>query len=466
MASAGAPTPAVNDRETLFSRIITSFARWSTRWVPDAMVFVLALSVVVFFLAWGLTPHGPVQLVDDWVKGFWVLLTFAMQMSLLMITGFAVADSKYVKVLLKRLVALPKTRAQTILMYAFVISVFWYIHWGLGMMLAIVLGREIVLTKRGLGIHYPLLAATAYIAIEVANGPSMAPQLLVATPGHFMEKVVGVIPLSQTTFDIHLIVMNIIIFLTVPFIIWAMMPKKEHSLEASDEIVASFQEAEADAVRESKESLTPAERWDRSPVLPIIVAIAGLFWVVKFFTTKGIANLDLNTLNFTFFMLGLILHGTPKSFIASVQKGTATVYGVIIQFPLYAGIFGMISYSGLAEIIAKWFVAISTPDTYPWIVFIYSGILNFFVPSGGSKFVIEAPYILPAAKELGANIAYTINAYTCGDLWTNVLQPFWALPILGAFRLKFRDILPYGVVIWLWTGIVISIALLFFPRWF
>lgn len=452
------------EKETFFSRLITSFAAWSTRWVPDSMVFVLALSIIVFFMALGLTPHGPVQLVDDWVKGFWVLLTFAMQMSILMITGYAVADSRHVKRGLRKLVALPGTKTQTVLLYAFFISILWYIQWGIGMMAAIIMGREIAVTKRGMGIHYPFLAAVAYVTIILANGPSMAAQLMVATPGHFMEKAVGVIPLSKTTFDIHLLVMMFILLVTIPLVLLVLMPKKEHAVEIDDQTAASFQEG--DAAEEVPKGLTPAERWDRSPVLSIVVGLAGLFWIIKFFATKGVANLDLNTLNFTFFILGVLLHGNPRNFIASVQRGTANAYGVIIQFPLYAGIFGMISFSGMAEIIAKWFVSISTADTYPWIVFIYSGFLNFFVPSGGSKFVIEAPYILPAAKQLGANMAYTINAYTCGDLWTNLIQPFWALPILGAFRLKFRDILPYGFAIVIWVFIVTSIGLLFFPKWF
>jgi len=139
-----------------------------------------------------------------------------------------------------------------------------------------------------------------------------------------------------------------------------------------------------------------------------------------------------------------------------------TVFGVIIQFPFYAGIFGIINFSGLAKVLAGWFMAISTAETYPWVVFTYSAILNFFVPSGGSKFVIEAPYIMPAAQELGANINYVINAYTNGDLLTNLLQPFWALPILGAFRISFRDILPYGLIICLYGYLVISATYLLF----
>lgn len=213
-------------------------------------------------------------------------------------------------------------------------------------------------------------------------------------------------------------------------------------------------------------ALTPAQKWDRSPILMWIIGLAGLIWVFNFFYTKGIANLDINTLNFTFIILGMLLQRSPYAFVDSVKRGVGTVYGVIIQFPFYAGIFGIISYSGLSKVIADFFVSISTAYTFPWLVYLYSGFLNFFVPSGGSKFVIEAPYILPAAQKLGANMPYVINAYTSGDLWTNVLQPFWALPIIGAFKIQFREILPYGFMIFLWSGLVTSFAYLVFPLLF
>ncbi len=366
---------ALKEKETMLSRLTGGLAKWALRWIPDAMIFALALTVIVFFAAWGLTSHGPVQLVDDWVKGFWVLLTFAMQMSLLMITGFTVADSKSVRRGLIKLVDLPKTKTQ-------VIS-FFFVHrysllppLGVGMMAAIIMGREFAVRKRGLGLHYPFIAALALCSgLVVANGPSMAAQLLMATPGHFMEKVAGIIPLSQSTFDIKLLITNGLSYLLTPFVLVAIAPRKEHAVEIDDATAAAFiapPEKPAD-----KKKLTPAERWDRSWVLPLLIALAGLFWIGKTFYAKGAAALDLNTLNFTFLILGLLLHGSTKSYIESVQRGTMTVYGVIIQFPLYAGIFGMISFSGLAQIIANFFISISTHGTYAWVIFIYTGIVDF-----------------------------------------------------------------------------------------
>lgn len=448
----------------LLHRFITWFSNWSVRWIPDSMVFVLILTIIAYLMALGLTKHGPIQLVDDWVKGFWALLTFAMQMSILMITGFAVADSRPIKNAIRRLVDVPQTRNGTMLMFLYVSMIVWWAHWGIGLMLSIVMAREIAVRKRGLGIHYPALCAMSYVGILVCNGPSQAAPLLVATPGHFLEKITGVIPLTQTVFEPHLLLTVLILVVTLPLIMLAAMPRKEHAVEATDKMVELFTAGEAP--EEKRTDYTPAEKWDRSPVLVLIVGLAGLGWVINFIWTQGIGKLDLNTLNFTFFILGLLLHGTPRSFVGSVQRGTSTVYGVIIQFPLYAGIFGIISFSGLAEIIAKWFVAISTAHTFPWIVFIYSGILDMFVPSAGSKFVIEAPYIVPAAKELGVSVPYVINAYTFGSICFNLIQPFWALPIMGAFKLGFQEILPYSFLACIWGFIVISFGLLVLPLLF
>ncbi len=449
----------------ILARFIAWFSYWSVRWIPDSMVFVIVLTIIAYLMALSLTQHGPIQLVDDWVKGFWTLLTFAMQMCMLMITAFAVADSKPIKNAIRKLVDIPKTRNGTMLMFLYVSVILWWAHWGIGLMLSIIMAREIAVRKRGLGIHYPGLCAMSYVGILVCNGPSQAAQLLVATPGHFLEKVTGVIPLTDTIFEPHLLLTVLILVITLPLIMLAALPRKEHVVEVSDEMVQLFTAGES-VVDEHKEEFTPAEKWDRSPVLVLIIGLVGFAWVLNFIWTKGIGKLDLNTLNFTFFILGLLLHRTPRSFVGSVQRGTSTVYGVIIQFPLYAGIFGMISFSGLAEIIAKWFVAISTAHTFPWIVYIYSGILDMFVPSAGSKFVIEAPYIIPAAKELGANVPYVINAYTFGSICFNLIQPFWALPVMGAFKLGFQEILPYSFVACIWGFIVISFGLLVLPLLF
>jgi short-chain fatty acids transporter len=412
----------------------------------------------------GLTDHGPYQLIDDWVKGFWALLTFSMQMCILMVTGFMVADSPLARRGINWFVSIPKNRTQAVILYCLVLCCLWWCHWGIGMMSGIIMGRELCARNRGMGLHYPMFAAISYTAIACSNGPSEAAQLLMATPGHFMESVAGVIPISLTTFDIHLLVLNAILFRVFTIMFVLMHPSRKDTIEISEELAKEFTVIEVD--KADPNALTPAQKMDRSSIASRIIALGAVLWIGNFIITKGIGRLDLNTLNFIFMTLSIILHKTPQRFIASLQRGIGNVAGIVIQFPFYAGIFGIIQYSGLAGIIANWFVQISTANSFPVITFVYSGILNIFVPSGGSKFIIEAPYIVPAAKEVGAHLPYVINAYTAGDLLTNLIQPFWALPILGAYRLKFQEILPFSFVLMIVLGIVMAIAIYFFPLWF
>lgn len=442
------------------SDFITRLTNFSQRYVPDAMVFVMVLTVIVYLLAMFLTGSGPIKTIDFWTQGFWALLTFSMQMTLLLITGYVVADSKPVKKVIRALASIPKTPAQAIIFITVFAIVTWWLHWGVGMMASIVLGREMALIFKGKGLHYPSIVAAIYVAIVACNGPAQAGPLLVATKGHFMEKVTGIIPLSETVFHPQLLTINLIFLITLPILLVILLPKKENAIEIDDELAASFIEKEEKEVNISE--LTPAERWDRSPIFFGLVAVGGLFWIGKFLYTKGF-NFDINTLNFTFLILGMILQKNPYNFLEAVKKAIGSTFGIIIQFPFYAGIFGMINFSGLAHVFANWFVSISTAHTYPWIVMVYSAFLNFFVPSGGSKFVIEAPYIFPAAQQIGANMNIVVNAYTSGDLLTNLIQPFWALPLMGAFKLTFRQIIPFGLIAMLWSFIVLSIGYLVFP---
>jgi short-chain fatty acids transporter len=460
--------PSIETKEkakrSVSAQIIDRFTEWSLNWIPDSMVFVLILTLIVFFMALGLTSHGPWQLADDYAKGFWLLLSFAMQMALLMITGFVIADSKPVKAGISKLINIPKSPKTTLALFMAVVGIVSWMHWGVGLMLAIVMGREIAARKQGLGLHYPLIAAACYsVNTIMANGPSQAAPLMLATPGHFLEKMTGIIPISQTSFAHFQLLYVLIMFLTIPVVFMLIHPRKEDAKEIDPALAAEILTVEQEV--ESKVT-RPAERWERSRFLQTLVALFILAWVGKFFMEKGIGKLDLNTLNYAFIGLSLLLHGSPRSFVNSVRKGVATTYGVIIQFPMYAGIFGMISSSGLAHVITNWFVSISSQGSYAWVIFLYTGIMDFFVPSAGSKFVIEAPYIIPAAQQLGVPVPQIIIAYCAGAQWVNNLQPFWALPVLAAFKLRFQDIMPFTFVIWLWVGIVSAAMYLLFPLGF
>ena len=232
--------------KTRLSGFVDGFTEWSLNWVPDSMVFVLVLTVIVYGLAIAMTNHGPLQLIDDYAKGAWVLLSFSMQMSLLLITGFAVADAKIVKNAIIAFISWPKTRTGTVLLYIITCSVLWWAHWGIGTMASIIMGREIAARRGDLKLHYPFMAAVAYGVVVFSNGPSQSAQLLVATPGHFMEKVTGIIPLTQTAFSPFLLTTMLILLVTYPIVLLAMMPKAENSIGLDEKTAAEFRRADAE----------------------------------------------------------------------------------------------------------------------------------------------------------------------------------------------------------------------------
>lgn len=442
--------------------ITDKFIEWSLDYIPDSMVFVLALTVIVFCMALAFTDSGVWKLVDDYAKGFWQLLTFSMQMCIMMVTGFVIADAKPVKRLIVRLINWPKSVRSTIIMFALITGIVSWIHWGMGLMLTIVMGKEIAVRKRGMGFHYPFIVAMAYTSMNImANGLSQAAPLLSATPGNFLEKTFGgVVPITMTSLSPYMLTFLGIELIMLPILYCLLMPKKENAVELSDELYEEFTYTPPE---EEGRDLRPAERWERSRILSTLVALMILAWFVNFLIVDGFGKINLNTINFAFFGLGLLLHGSAHSFINSVKTGANTIYGVVIQFPMYAGIFGIISYSGLATTITHWFLSIATPGTFPWIIFIYTGIMDFFVPSAGSKFVIEAPYLIPAAQQLGVPVQQVINAYGTGAQFANLIQPFWALAYLAAFKVRFQDILPFTFMMWIFVAILSSLWLLLLP---
>lgn len=442
--------------------IMDKFVNWSLRWIPDSMVFVLLLTFIVFGLAIAFGNHGPWQLVDDYAKGFWTLLTFSMQMSIMMVTGFVISDAKPIKKVLIKLIDIPKTPKATIITFALITGVISWLHWGMGLMLTIVMGKEIAIRKKGSGIHYAYIVAIAYTSMNImANGISQAAPLLSATPGNFLEHVMGVVPVTLTSLSPFMMTLLLFELVALPVIYLLIKPKKENAVEIPEELYQEFTHTEE--VTKERKSMTPAERMENSRIMTLIVGAMILIWVINFFMTEGVGKINLNIINFTFFGLGLLLHDNANDFINSVKQGAATIYGVVIQFPMYAGIFGIISYSGLSEEITDFFISIATPETFPWIIFIYTAIMDWFVPSAGSKFVIEAPYLIPAAQQLGVPVQQVINAYGTGAQVANLIQPFWALAYLAAFKIKFQDILPFTFILFVFAFIVGSAYFLIFP---
>ncbi|MCX5835110.1 MAG: TIGR00366 family protein [Deltaproteobacteria bacterium] len=448
----------------ILQKLASASTRWSTRWVPDSWVIAVLLTIVAYILGLIFTKSTPFQLVQSWGLGFWVLLSFAMQMCLIIMTGYILATTPLVSRGLNYLAGLPKSPKGAIALMAVVSMGLAWINWGLSIVGSAVFTRFIV--KKQKGVDYRLLVATAYLGLGTFwhSGLSASAPLLVATPGHFLVKDMGIIPITETIFHPFNLGLAAVVLVFLTILGPMMHPKKGDEFEVDPKLVdeATF----TAPVKPTGAALTPALRMEHSPVINLIVGISGLIWMAWYFGTKGWAGINLDVVNFMFLMVGVLLHWTPASFLKAANEGGSFIWGVAVQFPFYAGIFGIIKFSGLAEVMSGWFTAIATKETYPFIVMWYSGILNYIVPSGGSKWAIEAPYIIQAAKTLGVSTPVTVIAYAWGDMVTDIIQPFWAIPLLGVAKLEFRDIMGYCMIYFLFYMVVISIAFWFMPYFF
>jgi short-chain fatty acids transporter len=449
----------MSEKEGILSNIALRLTKWTTKWIPDSFIFAIILTLIALVLGIVFARETPQSMVIAWGQGFWVLLTFAMQMVLILVTGYVLAASPPVYRFIRWVASIPKGSKGALALLAFFSLLTAYINWGFSLIFSAILAREIA--SRIKGVDYRALAATAYLGLGSVwhQGLSASAPLLMATPGSMpaaLEKTYGIIPVTKTIFlwqDIIIVFVISIIAIITAYLYTPRSSSYNITLETSKEL-------EALMAYKKPEIMTPAERLMHSPVLSIIIGLMGIGWLGWYFSTSGgLAAINLNVVNFTFLMLGILLHMTPARFLTAVKEATKASYGVIIQFPFYAGIFGMMQYTKLAKVITDFFLLFSTKENYPLIVFWYSSLINMFVPSGGSKWLIEAPYILAAGKQLNSNLGWVVISYGWGDSWTNLIQPFWALPLLGLMRLEFKEIMGYTTVMLIITGIALSILI-------
>lgn len=423
--------------------------RLMERWLPDAFIFVIVLTLIAALAAMLGQGTGPVDLIRIWGTGFWELLSFAMQMLLVLVTGYILASSPPVRRLLARMAGLAGSRGGAILLVSVVSLAASWINWGFGLVVGAIFARELA---RQIRVDYRLLVAAAYSGFVVWHGGLAGSiPLTIATPGHFTEDQIGVIPTSETIFAGWNLLIVAALFIAVPLVNRAMLPSRDEEVLVNPDLLRET----APAPRTRAPS--PAERLEESPVLMYLIGIPGLVWLLLHFTGGGALNL--NVVNFMFLFLGIVLHGTPRSLLAAMDEAVRGGAGIVIQFPFYAGIMAIMVETGLAASLSEWFVSISTASTLPFWSFISAGIVNIFVPSGGGQWAVQAPIMLPAAEALGADMARVAMGVAWGDAWTNLIQPFWALPMLGIAGLKARDIMGFCVIHLVVVGAIVGTIL-------
>ncbi|PXW23093.1 TIGR00366 family protein [Paraburkholderia caballeronis] len=432
----------------MIQRISGFFTGVVHRVLPDPLIFAILLTVLTFVLAFGLTPQQPADLAMMWGTGFWNLLAFSMQMAMILVTGHALASSAPVRRLLVALASCARTPAQGVMLVAFVAAIACAINWGFGLVLGAMFSREVA--RRVRGSDYRLLVASAYMGFLTWHGGlSGSVPLVAATKGNPMEKAVGLIPVTDTIFTGYNAFITIGLIVMLPILARLMMPKEGDVVSVDPALL----EDPPVPVRKLGPDSTFAERLEESRALSILVALLCVAFLVVRFSRKGFA-LDIDTVNLVFLAAGLVLHGTPMAYARAVAGAARGASGIMIQFPFYAGIQALMDHSGLAGIITKWFVDIANVHTFPLLVFLSSAVINFAVPSGGGHWVVQGPFVMPAAQALGADLGKSAMAIAYGEAWTNMAQPFWALPALAIAGLGVRDIMGYCVTTLLFSGVV------------
>jgi len=438
--------------------------RVSERYLPGSLVFAVALTAIVAVLALTMTDSGPVDVVRSWGDGLTGLLAFMTQMSLILLLGYVLANTGPVRRLLQRAAAVPRTPAQAYAFVCLMAAVASLITWGLGLVVAAMLSIEVarVGRERGLRLHYPLLVASGYSGFVVWHmGYSGSGPLAAATPGSFVEEQTGqVIGVGETIFAPWNIAAALVTVAVVTTAMWLMAPKEGDPVVELPEGAALPEHDETSAVAGADGGRrTPAERVDGSRAVTTVVGAFLLAYLVVYFAQEGFA-LTLDIVNWTFLCLVLLLVRSPQELGGLVAQAARNVGEILLQFPLYAGILGIMTATGLIGIFADFFVSISGEQTLGLWSFLAGGLINMFVPSGGGQFAVQAPIFLEAAAQLDVQPEVVIMGIAYGDQWTNMIQPFWALPLLAIAGLRIRDVMGFTTVTLVVSGEVFAVTML------
>ncbi len=426
----------------MLSRLGEVFSRWAERWVPDP--FVLALALTLLTLLGGFALSGSIGVIlQGWYEGFssTPLLAFALQMCLILVTGQALASSSPVQAAVRVVARWPKRTSSAAGMVAVIACVTGLVQWGLGAVVAAFVVREIARSaaEERRPMDVPVLGAAAYTGLAVWHGGlSGSAPLKAAESVRFTQGATEAVPVGETLFSMLNLWVSGGLLVLLPLMCIALAPKN-----------ASVPEAPAN-------ELATTDR-ERSVMGSSIGAAAAVLVLVSWF--RGGLSFDLNSVNLFFLALALAAHGSIRSFLESVSEGARGAGAIIVQFPLYFGILGVMQASGMIERLSEIMSSVASAATFPFLTFLSAGIVNFFVPSGGGQWALQSDVLLTTADSLGLPTGNAIMAFAYGDEWTNLLQPFWALPLLAITGLKARQIAGYTAILAIGMGLYVGIVL-------
>jgi short-chain fatty acids transporter len=448
-----------HDRGSMFWRFSKRFQFAAENIIPDPLVFCLILTILIFISGVLFTEMGILGMLNSWFNGIWSQIAFAFQMSFMVVTCAITARSRQVKNVLTKLAKLVKTPTAAVILLMIFGYISSFMNWAFGTIATPVLAMQ--LTKNIKGLHFPMLIAAGYSTMILGQclGPSASVYALIASSNHFLVDKIGVITQDVSVYN----PMNTALFFflaigTIVLTIKTMPPKHE---------VVEFHGDEGDQeISEEKISgkMTFADRMNGSKIIMYLIGTAGLVNIIYTIMQKGfLGSLSLNFVIFIFLTSNFFLYQTPSRFIAAYRNNLSLATDVMIQFPFYGGISGMMADSGLGQIIVGGFTSVATANTLPLFSYWSASIVNLFIPSQGGQFIIQGPILIDAAIELKANIPHVINAFVYGDEATNLLQPLYVIPALAIVQMKLKDVWGYMAFIWLFWFIFTTIGLIVLP---
>lgn len=400
------------------------------------------------------------QILHFWEKGVWhpPLLVFAIQMMLMLVLGHVLALTKPINSLIEKGTSFCNNTANSAAIVTFFTLLVSFLNWGLGLIFGAIFARKVGehANKNNIQLNYPLIGAAGYSGLMVWHGGiSGSAPIKIAEEGHFLANKMGVVSQAETIFSNMNICVSIVLLIVLPLIMYYLGKKSKKSILP---IHTSLDNKPTE--------LHGAEKIDHSKIMAYIfggIILAFAFYKAFIFPEEvSLAIITPNYINLVLLGLAIMMHSSFYNFLKGVDKAISGASGILIQFPLYFGIMGIMNHSGMVQSMSDFFVSISNSTTFPIFTFISAGIVNVFVPSGGGQWAVQGPIIIDAATQLGVNIPKSVMALAYGDQLTNMLQPFWALPLLGITGLKAKEILPYTLILLVVGSIIFISGILIF----
>lgn len=430
--------------------------------IPDSFVFCIILTLVVYAMALALTHSGPMELVIHWYDGLWQMIAFAFQMSFMLVCAGAAAKAPQVEKLLGRVARIPKSRGPAMIFLLVFGLASSLINWAFSLIATPILAMQ--LSRHVKGLHFPLMVAAGYAVMILGQSwcPSASIYALVASKGHFLESAIGVIKQDVSVYNpVNTILFFILAVLTILVGFLTRAPEDE---------VVPFKGDVGKPETESMESngaVTLADRMNRNRIFMWLFGAAGVSYILYSISTKGIIHsLDFNFVIFIFLTLDTFLYNSPQKFVEAFQNAIKPATQVMMQFPFYGGIMGIMAGSGLTAILAVWMIKVANVNTLPFFSYLSASIVNLFVPSQGGQWIVQGPIIVEAGKALHADMPVLLNAFVYGDEATNLIQPLYVIPALALVNMKLKEVWGFMAFIWFIWFIVTSVGLLVIPHFF